>query len=317
MDGSLSSAIFQSDRYKPSVKDVLEVKQFLFEHGLAAELVDAIIDYAEYWPHSSSVIGYEHTPLVIKAGTERENQFILRSWPLGYDPSTDTKDPHNIPWPFISKPWPASQDIPDEATEELLQRLTSASLPRTKHPCRKIVFKLKSHDQGWGGTHSNKGTYRGSYAWFDTGLERISASRESIPQLTQIPLDREDSTGTTRVCFRTISPNTVLTPSHTPEKPVYDFEHPLIPSRHTLQQNVVASYNTKEHVITWSYDDNILPDSLDGNKLEENGRGRETGTGEYVRNLEVGDVVTVWAKARFPGWAITVEDVQVDVYWAV
>jgi hypothetical protein len=59
------------------------------------------------------------------------------------------------------------------------------------------------------------------------------------------------------------------------------------------------------------------PDSIDGKKLDEEGRGRATGNGEYVRNLKVGDVVTLWGKARYGGWVNYVEEVKIDVYWAV
>lgn len=73
----------------------------------------------------------------------------------------------------------------------------------------------------------------------------------------------------------------------------------------------------KEHVITWSFDDHIHPESKEAVKLEEQGRGRATGSGDLIRSLEVGDVVTVWAKARFPGWMNVIEEVKMDVYWAV
>jgi hypothetical protein len=51
--------------------------------------------------------------------------------------------------------------------------------------------------------------------------------------------------------------------------------------------------------------------------LEGMGRGSETGNGDFVRSLQIGDVVTVWARARFPGWANLVEELRVDMYWAV
>jgi hypothetical protein len=114
--------------------------------------------------------------------------------------------------------------------------------------------------------------------------------------------------------LRTILPRTVPQYPHDDE---HIFEHPINPTRACLQRNLTAERNTKEHIITWSRDDNILPDSLDGNELEKQGRGRDTASGEFVRNMKVGDVVTVWAKARFPGWANVIEQVKVDVYWAV
>jgi hypothetical protein len=76
------------------------------------------------------------------------------------------------------KPWPESRNIPSDATEEVLKKWESASKPRGEHPCRKIVFTIKSKDQGWGGG-AGRGTYKESFTWFDTGLERVSAFRES------------------------------------------------------------------------------------------------------------------------------------------
>jgi hypothetical protein len=73
----------------------------------------------------------------------------------------------------------------------------------------------------------------------------------------------------------------------------------------------------EEHVIEWSWTDDIHPESPEAEKLTEEGRGKETGTGEFVRNLQLGDVITVWGKARFPGWSNHVNGVTVDIYWAV
>jgi hypothetical protein len=62
--------------YEPSVEDVFSVKSMLsgsFE--LPLELVDTIIDYAEYWPHTSVIrTGEDFT---IRAGAGHENQFLV------------------------------------------------------------------------------------------------------------------------------------------------------------------------------------------------------------------------------------------------
>jgi hypothetical protein len=84
-----------------------------------------------------------------------------------------------------------------------------------------------------------------------------------------------------------------------------------------LQKNKTATGELKEHKIVWSCTDNIDPDSVEGVELDTQGRGRATATGEYVRNMKVGDVVTVWGKARFPGWTNFVYAVKIDIYWAV
>lgn len=84
-----------------------------------------------------------------------------------------------------------------------------------------------------------------------------------------------------------------------------------------LQKNVMAERTAKEHVVTWSYFDNIDPESPEADQLETKGRGRASATGQWVRDLKVGDVVTVWAKARFPGWSNHIQALKIDVYWAV
>lgn len=104
------------------------------------------------------------------------------------------------------------------------------------------------------------------------------------------------------------------------EKPeeAFRYTHPLhANAKWTIQQNKRATSQWQDHKVTWHYLDNVKADSDEGKKLEEVGRGRETGDGSFVRDLKMGDVVTVWGKARFPGWENTVEKVKVEVYWAV
>lgn len=67
--------------YQPSISDVLQVKKTLLEK-LPAELIDAVIDAAEYWPHTTSINSPpDQTPFCNNAGTDRENQFIVRKPP--------------------------------------------------------------------------------------------------------------------------------------------------------------------------------------------------------------------------------------------
>lgn len=91
----------------------------------------------------------------------------------------------------------------------------------------------------------------------------------------------------------------------------------MLPDETTVQKNTKCGKGVKRHVITWDYMDCIKPDSMEATFLEENGRGRETGSGELVRNLAVGDVVTLWGKARFFGWINNIEEVKMEVFWAV
>ena len=116
--------------------------------------------------------------------------------------------------------------------------------------------------------------------------------------------------------FETLLPATIDSGATDPNAP-YRFDHDLMPGPTVLQKNVTAKSTSTEHTITWSCNDYVHPESPEGDALEGEGRGRASANGEYVRDLKMGDAVTVWAKARFPGWSNTVEEVKIDVYWAV
>jgi hypothetical protein len=121
------------------------------------------------------------------------------------------------------------------------------------------------------------------------------------------------------VCsLRTLVPGTVArNPPVNEGENSHIFSHNLHEPPDCLQKNVTAIRDTKEHVITWSCDDNINPEAAEAMELEKLGRGRASANGEFVRNMKLGDVVTVWAKARFHGWVNVIDEVKIDVYWAV
>ena len=232
--------------------------------------------------------------------------------------------------PFLSS---APKSLLNQRQAKLNEKWTSQSMVRGEHPCRKIVFTIRSHDQGWGGNYANRGTFQGSSTWFDVGLERFElrndestttptdneaqaseSAQQSVvvaAQGTRIPGEhnlRDDS----EYFLRTIDPPTKL---HGPSES-REIQHPVFTSKQPLQMNKSATSATAEYIITWAADDDINPESEEGKALEEAGRGRATGNGEFVRNLRLGDIITVWARARYPGWTNTVEHVKIDVYWA-
>lgn len=352
--------IYDSERYAPSVEDVLAVKQILITKGsLPLELTDSIIDFAEYWIRTTTHrLGEEIT---ITSGRERENRLLLRSYPLGYIPTKDnpttldtatTEEYPAIPPVPWSKP---DEDVPNDATQEVIDLWTKASLSRGEFPCRKIRFTIKSHDQGWGGPPGVRGTYKGSSTWFDVGLEKVHAFRESqlpsptpinfqgapvnqdVPPTTdaeeavgashesgmlpyfEIPDQSAEHSGTIICCTRTVNPATVPRDIEGPNSsgPRLSFRHALNPGLDCLQRNRTATRELTEHQIIWSCTDSTDPDSVDGKTLDDEGRGRATGNGDYVRNLKVGDVVTVWGKSRYGGWNNNVAEVKIDMYWVV
>lgn len=66
--------------HEPSVADVLEVKDILrLERCLPVELIDTIIDYAEYWPHTTTTTSGQN---IARGNTPKENLFIVSIRPL-------------------------------------------------------------------------------------------------------------------------------------------------------------------------------------------------------------------------------------------
>jgi len=165
-------------------------------------------------------------------------------------------------------------------------------------PCRRIVFTFESCDQGWGGNESH-GKYQGSYTWFEFGSERCNKTAGQ----DQPSFDVSD--------LATIYPEVQGTDE-------LAHNHALLAPDHVeIQRNVKADREVKQHRVVWSRTDDIDPESDEAQQLAEIGRGKATGSGRLVRELKLGDIVTVWAKARFPGWVNHVHRAKVDVYWAV
>lgn len=212
------------------------------------------------------------------------------------------------------------------------------------------MFTITSHDQGWGGGRAEyRGTYLGSYTWFEAGLERFDKNaerpkdtneRDPNPGPSGEPQEETandaqkepgESASSSSSSFVVVGRNDAQEDLPQPYLPIYSLR-PIQPRLHpdredtldhtlnpdpgwTIQCNKTATGKWTTHKVVWSWDDNANPKTPE--ELSEVGRGPGTGDGSFVRNLKLGDVVTVWAKARFGGWANHVQDVKMDVYWAL
>lgn len=305
--------------YIPTYADVFVVKSLLLvPHGysLPPEIVDMIVDHAGYWAHTTSEVKFGTDIHTMKAITQRAEDELLVSQPprLHQPPLTHYSQLRTPPlgfpqWPSQSTAnlqpgailtHPPTPKVPGEPfPPETFQDLVGA--PILAHPCRKVVFTIRSRDQGWGGLYPDHGTYHNSWTWFEAGLERwCRKSHDDDAQPTLNPHD---------LC--------------TQQPPVTEtetvFQHELHPAEGFLiQRNRTATDEVQEHRVEWSWTDAVDPADEEGAlALTKEGRGKGTGNGEFVRELRLGDVVTVWAKSRFPGWVNYVESVKVEVYWAV
>ncbi|OJJ31851.1 hypothetical protein ASPWEDRAFT_116823 [Aspergillus wentii DTO 134E9] len=248
----------EPESFCPSLWDVLKTRHVLqwkvVPGGMPAEIVDLIVDAAEYWP--SSVVTMQGSTII----RNDRDRVILKTDPLCYSPKTlSTSSPTTVPH-------------------------------RTIHPCRKIIFSISAHDQGWGGHGDGESIFNGSFTWFDT---------EIIP-FTPFSDQRLEDT-------------------NVPERQHFGPDHPnLLPREDKLQSNPIANDETQHYTITWHHLDNIQPDSDEAEEIKlSQGRGRATLDGSQVRGLEIGQSIALWARARFGGWANHVDGASIRVFWSV
>lgn len=247
--------------------DVLKVRYILrnkISRPLPEELVDIILDSAEYWA-SAEVEMSQGERIVHKD----RDQVILKTVPLCYDRASL-----------------ASSSVP-------------TPLPhRGKYPCRKIIFHISSHDQGGSGNRPRENMYEGSWTWFDTEVIRAAHLKNMYKDDKEQEV-LENEGGQVARHFG-------------PENPK------LLPRGDKLQSNKAHVSKLQEHHIVWHYLDNVSPDSPEAEEVERmQGRGSLTLDGRGVRELEVGDSIAVWARARFPWWLNRVARARVQIYWAI
>jgi hypothetical protein len=269
--------------FYPSLWDVLKVRyllQWKLANGLPEELIDLIVDAAEYWP------SVEHK-MQEKRNIQKDcDQVLLKTVPLCYDRNVCLHLPNKLNELILTSP-----------PTQSLEKDTPKPLPhRGAHPCRKIIFNLSSHDQGNGRRRENM--YEFSWTWFDT--EVIHGAHE-------------------RKMYTNGEEQEILDNERGQKRKHYtEADALLLPRGNKLQVNG-AHVGEMQHVeIVWDYRDGIQPESAEADEIEKNlGRGRLTLEGRGVRELEVGDSVALWARARFPGWSNHVERACVRVFWAV
>lgn len=301
----------QDGPFEPSPVDVLVLKAMIQKaRVLPVEIVDGIIEFAEYWPCSHSYVEYRNsvTGHESRAFRQDADAMLIRTPPVGFrNPLTDRYSTDEaIPPGYLL----------NECELKHFEKYLGEAMPPLKHPVRKVVFTIKSRDQGWGGGADTRGGYHGSYTWFEAGLEKFDTDAKCSDETegqscSHRPINKPDHF--LPYCkLRSVQP----APRESDGKVTHGYD--LIASpRYLIQSNKVAGRSPMTHTITWTWHDDIPRDSPEAEDLTLFGRGQATGDGEFVRSLEVGDVITVWVKSRFPGWVNNVYSVKVSVYWAV
>ncbi|KAL0631518.1 hypothetical protein Q9L58_009603 [Maublancomyces gigas] len=266
------------NHFIPHVTDVLDVKSVLWQKKLPVELIDSIIGIAEYWPRY--VASVENPVTVVRDG----KVLYIQSQPL---PGLLTL---------------GSLEDGGEREELVVGGVETSTI----NPARRIVFRIWSHDQGWS-SNRGRGTYFGSYSWFETFAER-PLSVQAVQLAAELPSPTDIVTEAELRELQSSGENvvwqTVAVPETTKRE---DGIETVITEKKVwhVQSNVHAMESFKEHEIIWNYSDD------DGDEISEDEEAK-TGAGkggDFVRLLRSGDRIRVIARAmvgclRDPGFLL-------------
>ena len=308
----------------PTMLDVIKARQYLFQK-LPAEVIDVIMDLAEYWPHTSSILDmttrvyHEHmrygshgrgpkTRCHNRSSTSQLRRempgfgFVLRTPPLGLR-CVQSDDPRRG---YVRSLLSTSSQVVNKGVEETPDWLP----PRGKHPARAICFEILSREE----RPTDHSMARGFRSDSKTSLE---ASIDSIKLLkaksspSQQPLHWTTEAATTMK-------NTENPLDSTQRDFQYTFQPRLIPITHPgLPKSIPITWNrtaqNRKCVVTYKYDDTI-PHSIEKERYlsDDNARG-------FVRSLKEGDSIVLWAKAYEGAGPVcnVVDRVKIHVFWAV
>jgi hypothetical protein len=271
--------------------------EYLNKAGLPSEIALMILDYAEYWVYEH----YTRSADLIANAMLGNNIHECASLYTHTTPLTAQLDP--VP---LLKP-------------------------------RKVVFKLKSRDQGWSNNSEDHGTYRGSFSWFEATIFREDEEfqgqtrREPLEGLllsglgSEVP--RYQMSNTAPLFFVGRSPEQMM---RVVKRNGYECRPNGDKLTWMLQRNIVANPRAVEHIIEWNLNDGTVESSEE--ESEETGTG--TGRG-FVASLQKGDRIGIWARAmvrhhqtitcegdiltfvQYPGWQNRVEGAEITVYYAL
>ncbi|PHH54549.1 hypothetical protein CFIMG_003575RA [Ceratocystis fimbriata CBS 114723] len=138
------------------------------------ELVDLILDMAEYWVCSRTQTAKPRTVQEITWGRHclpLDDHGNLLVQPSEYDPA------------------PPAAPNDKLCTGASFAECLGNAMPWLTYPVRKLVFTIYSYDQGWTSLETDPtNAYYLSHTWFEVGLERFveREERPNTPDLLQV-----------------------------------------------------------------------------------------------------------------------------------
>ncbi|KAI4241386.1 MAG: hypothetical protein L6R40_004562 [Gallowayella cf. fulva] len=285
----------------------------------------------------------DHGPINDDYKIAPNNAFLLRTHPLGLE----IRDPVVPVKPSVVARW--RQRLKRDRRQKSSSGPTWLP-PRGLRPCRKIVFEILSHQEA---VDFSEPQFGDSPTWFDVSVERIVPEEDtSGPAVWTSSMNEEwgdelvgYTANSTRLQVLKKVPGAGVPLDHpsrqaSPASSAID-DHPiqLFETRRTkpslaattrqaaVQQNYQGDAIHRQHVITWRYDDTLDMDSADGERiLTESGTHSNP---EFIRALESGESILLWARARNRPRNVfdpavgadpcinVVDRVRMHVFWAV
>ena len=286
------------------MSDIHLVRSILLQK-LSMELVDMILDFAEYWPHTSSILkepirafgpftwrwnggkinyssqwspsGPAYAHRWSRWGESRtDNSFVFRSPRLGVRPSRLDDLEKKIPRPFY----------------KLLRRVSAYRKvshdwipPRGVRVAKKIVFEVFCHQDYFGTRRYDPETIVRLFC--DVSIHRRSVANDKVST------SRRRNTKASKNRQKTSEQDTLVT------------YKPLI-----LERCFALRHDeSRKYVVTWSSDGDL------GIELPSE-EGFPTAH-EFLEQLEVGDSIGVWARVGEGETYHIIDGMRMHVFWAV
>ena len=290
---SLDQGTIEFDISKfPNMSTIIWLKSFLIKR-LPLELVELVLDHAEYWPHTTTVkpkLGLIRTPVKWR-GTSSE--ISSSSWP---SPESEAMQ-EVLGFTLYSPPLASESNRTRAATlKKGLRRLVlkdpEVSLPpRGHHPARMLVIEAVSQRCD-----------------IQTGkFGDIGIIREDDQLLEQ---DMSKADGQRRN-------STVIPAFWSNARPPKPAKPAKIEKARQLVAQRECCFSPKaraegKYVIKWRHDED-LEDDVKKNDDERN----LPKTADFFRRLKVGDSIGLWAPIVRGNCVYKIDEVRMHVFWAV
>ena len=279
----------------PSVSAVFWLKSLLTKR-LPLELVELVLDHAEYWPHTTTI---EHRLSLVRTPVKwrgTSSEIVSPSWP-----SPESKVMQDVlGFTLYSPPLASESSLTRVATfkkglRRLVRREPEVCLPpRGQHPARMIVCEAVSQ---------RSDIQAAKFCDIAITRENDQVLEEHTPA-AETPGQESSVISAFRSNLRPLKSAKPSKPS-TPDK-----THHLVAQRECRFSPGAKSEG--KYVIKWRHDED-----LEDETKKRNNESTLPTTGDFIRKMKVGDSIGLWAPIIRGSCIDRIDEVRMHVFWAV